>query len=156
VRRAQAGDATALPALRAALDKHPEVWQHVGDLAALVERAWTALLAADHPLVAESVRRSVAALKAELAGAHAPRLERLLVDQVAACWLEVTYLEGVSAGSGTGSLDQAGFRLKRLESAQKRYLNAVKTLTTLRALVPAGLAPAQPLKLHEGPAEQRA
>jgi hypothetical protein len=75
---------------------------------------------------------------------------------VVACWLEVQHLERVSADATAGSLDQAGFRLKRLESAQKRYLNAVKTLTTVRALVPAGLAPAQPLKLHEGPTQQRA
>jgi hypothetical protein len=121
-----------------------------------VERAWIARLAADHPLVVESVRRSVAALKAELAGEHAPRLERLLVDQVVATFLEMTYLQGLAAGASTGSLDQAGFRLRRLESAQKRYLNAIKTLTTLRALVPGGLVPARALKLHEGPTQQRA
>jgi hypothetical protein len=88
-------------------------------------------------------------MKSDLAGEHPTRLEQMLVDQVVACWLELKYAEHVSASAASSSLEQAAFRLKRLESAQKRYLEAVKTLTTLRKLMPAGLAPAESIKLHE-------
>lgn len=58
-------------------------------------------------------------------------------------------MESISADPGRGTLEQANFRLKRLESAQRRFDNAVKSLTTLRTLLPAGLAPAQSIQIHE-------
>jgi hypothetical protein len=155
VQSAQAGNSAALPHIRKFLDDHPEVWRHVGDLATLAERAWITVLAADHPVAVESMKRTVAELKADLAGEHPTRLERLLIDQVIACWMEVSYLESISADPGRSSLEQAGFRLQRLESAQKRYLNAMKALTSIRALAPAGLEPTPSVKLHD-PAKRRA
>jgi hypothetical protein len=132
------------------------VWQHAGDLTVLVERAWIALLAAENPLAVESMNRTVAELKADLAGAQATRLEQLLVDRVVAVWLELKFVESLSAHGGDSSLEQSRFRLQRLESAQKRFESAVKTLTTQRALLPSGRTPAQAIKLYEGPARQQA
>jgi hypothetical protein len=149
VQSAQGGDPSALPRIRDILDHRPEVWQHVGDLAALAEHAWIALLAADHPVAVESMKRKVAEMKAELAGDDPTRIERLLVDQVVACWMEVSYLESVSADPGHSSLSQADFRLKRLESAQRRYLHAMQTLTTVRGLALPGRAPTPAVKLHD-------
>jgi hypothetical protein len=155
VQAAQAGDPSALPRIREILDQRPEVWHHVGDLATLAERAWITVLAADHPVAVESMKRTVAEMKADLAGDNATRIERLLVDQVIACWMEVSYLESVSADPGRSSLNQADFRLKRLESAQRRYLSAMKALTSVRTLALPGLAPTPTVKLHD-PAKQRA
>jgi hypothetical protein len=149
VQRAQAGDAGALPRIRQILDAHPEVWEHVGDLAALAERAWITVLAADNPLGVEAMKRTIAAIKADLAGEHPTPLERQLVGQIVSTWMELKYVETTSADPGPGSLEQAAFRLKRLESAQKRFDQAVKTLTTLRTLLPAGLAPAGAIKVFE-------
>src|SRR5262249_41291077 len=149
VKSAQGGDPSALPRIREILDQRPEVWRHVGDLAALAERAWIVVLAADHPVAVESMKRAVAAMKAELADEHPTTLERLLIDQIVACWMEVSYLGTVAADPGRSSLDQADFRLKRLDSAQKRYLNAMKALTLVRMLAPAGLAPTPAIKLHD-------
>src|SRR5262245_60496788 len=75
-KRAQAGDAAALLRLRELLDSHPEVWRQVGDLAALAERAWLAVLAGNNPLTVESMGRSVAAMKAELLGENPTCQER--------------------------------------------------------------------------------
>ena len=80
----------------------------------------------------------------------------MLVDQVVATWMEVKYLEGVSANAGHGSLEQARYRLKRLESAQRRFDGAVKTLSTVRTLMPSGLAPSGSVKLYEVPKRQQA
>jgi hypothetical protein len=148
VKQAQAGDAGAVPRLREILDEHPEIWHHVGDLSVMAERAWIAVLAAEHPLAVESMKRTIEETKAELAGEHPTRLERMLVDQVIACYMEVKYMESVSAVPVRDSLEQAAFRLKRLESAQKRYLSAVRMLTEVRTIMPNGLAPAGAIKLH--------
>jgi hypothetical protein len=43
---------------------------------------------------------------------------------------------------------QASYRLKRAESAQRKFLSAMKMLTTLRAAVPKGLAPINCLRLY--------
>jgi hypothetical protein len=60
-----------------------------------------------------------------------------------------------AASPGAGSLQQAAFRRRRAESALRRHVSTVKTLATLRSLLPAGLAPAHPLRLFDGQ-EQRA
>ncbi len=149
VKRAQAGDPTVLPLMREILDAHPEVWQHVGDLSSVAERAWIALLAAENPLAVESMKRTVAEMRLDLGGEHPTRMERMLVDQVIMCWMEVKYLETATASAEGSSLAQASFRLKHVESAQKRYLTSIKMMTEVRTLIPAGLAPSVPLKLYD-------
>jgi hypothetical protein len=155
VQAAQAGDPSALPRIREILDQRPEVWHHVGDLATLAERAWIAVLAADHAVAVEFLKRTITEMKTDLTGDNATRVERLLVDQVIACWMEVSYLETVAADPGRSSLDQADIRLKRLESAQRRYLSALKALTSVRTLALPGLAPPPAVRLHS-PEERRA
>jgi hypothetical protein len=153
VERARRGDPTALPRLREILDQHPEVWQHMGNLSALAEQSWFAVLAADNPLGIESLKRTVAVMKADLTGDRPTRLERMLVDQVIATWLEFTYLQATSAGSDQESLAQSRMRLKRLESAQKRHGMAVNLLTTVRSLMPAAPAPPKTLRLFDPKSE---
>jgi hypothetical protein len=152
--RANAGDRTALAELRRMLDAHPEIWRHVGDLSALAERAWIELITGADNLTVESLKRQVARLKEELNGAHATPTERLLVDQVVVSWLAVNHAQMAAAQDG-GSIEQAALRLRRADSAQRRYLGAMKLLTQLRALMPAGLAPLDAPKLHD-PRRKRA
>jgi hypothetical protein len=150
VARAKQGDVTALPGLRAILDAHPEAWETVGDLARFVERAWIDLVAGDDPLVRESMKRQAGALREALAGPHATKAEALLVDLVVNNWLgaqQAEYAQATQTGAG-GSIMQANYRIRRSESAQRKFLLAMKMLTTLRAVVPEGLAPINSLRLH--------
>src|SRR5262249_49374550 len=87
VARANDGDREALARLRKFLDLNPHLWERAGDLTAVAERAWIELVAGQDQLVAESVRRRLARLKADLGGPHATPLEFLLIDQVAVTWL---------------------------------------------------------------------
>jgi len=155
VMRAQAGDATALPRIREILDKHTEIWKHAGDMSGWVERAWIAVIANNDPLVVESMNRTIAEMKAELQGESPTALERMLVNQVISCWLEVKYAESISARENL-VLEQSAFRLKRLESAQRRHLIVIQTLTTLRKTMPAGLAPSGSIKLFTEPDSKQA
>src|SRR5262249_20314681 len=85
--RAGAGDPSALPALRRAFDENPELVARIGDLAAHAEQALLALAAGDNLAAREAIARQVTKLRAEMLGAGASRLERLLVERVALCWL---------------------------------------------------------------------
>jgi hypothetical protein len=149
VRRANAGDAEALARLRHFLDRNPDLCERFGDLTAYAERLWTGLMAGDDQLVRESVKRHLARLKAELAGPSPTALEKLLVDQVVVTWLAAQHGETQAASPGGASLAQAAFRLKRAESAQRRHLAAMKTLALLRAALPAGLVPLEPLRAFQ-------
>ena len=108
------------------------------------------MIANNDALVAESMKRTIAEMKAELLGENPATLERMLVNQVISCWLEVKYAESLSAREGA-VLEQAAFRLKRLESAQ-----IVQTLTTLRKMSPTGLAPSGSIKLFKEPDSKQA
>ncbi len=141
VEGANSGDRSALAALRRFLDHHPEVWKTCGDLGKVAERAWLDLLAKDDALAQESAAKHLARLKSDLAGPEPLMLEKLLVDDIGVCYLAKLHAEIAAASPSGGSLAQAGFRLRRAESAQRRFLRAVKTLTGLRALLPEGLSP---------------
>jgi hypothetical protein len=145
VERAQKGDATVLPLIREILDAHPEIWRHYGNLSELVDQAWISVLAGNDPSVAESIRREAKEMRAELAGDTPTRLERMLVDQVMACWMETKYFEAIAVVDKR-SLLQGNYYLKCRESAQRRYLAAIKTLATVRMKMPQGLAPSNVAK----------
>jgi hypothetical protein len=149
VARANSGERLAIDRLKKFLDLNPYIWQRAGDLTAVAERGWVELIAGADQFRTESVKRRLAQLKAELKGATPTPLEALLIDLIGVIWLATQHAGIEAASSGGTSLAQAAFKLKRAESSQKRLLNAAKTLATLRALVPAGLVPARPLRLHD-------
>ncbi len=147
VARANAGEGWAIQRLRRVLDDNPRFATRVGDLTAIAEASWIALMTGSDQLATEGTKRNLVALKDELRGPHPTPLEALLVDQVAVAWLGAQHAEIQAASPSSGSLDQASFKLKRAESCQKRLLSATKTLATIRTLLSKGLVPSNPLKL---------
>ncbi len=156
VAQAQAGDASVLPRIQQILDEHPEVWRHCGDVSGLAENAWLAALSAGNPLVVESRKRTLAEMRADLLGEEPTRLVRMLVDHIIVCWLEVQYVETMSADTSHRGLNQKAEGLKWLESSQKRYFSAIQTLMGVRAMVPAGMTVVAAPKLHEPPEQMQA
>lgn len=151
--RANAGDPTALPRMREILEETPRIWQHVGDVARQAERAWVDLLAGQDIVGAESIRRKAAALRSELEGAHPTAVERMLVDQVVICWLELAHAQAAATQEG-GPAGQANHRIRRAESAQRKYTLAIKALTQVRTLLARGLVPTgAAVRLHAGDRE---
>ncbi len=134
--RATQGDRTVLPALRRLLDARPALWQHCGDIARVAEAAWVDLIAGRDLLVRESLTRSVAALKADLAGPAAPPLERLLAERVACSWMQAGQADAAFAGiKGQGlSVAQLDLLQRRQERTQRSLLAAIKALATVRKL----------------------
>jgi hypothetical protein len=152
--RANRGSEEALARLRRLFDDCPEIWEQVGDLARHAELAWLDLVADEDRLIHESVKRHIAKMKDRLAGPHPTPMEQLLVNQAVACYLAVQHAETSLSAPGSCSPAQAAMRLRRAESAQRRYLSTLKTLARLRATVPQGLAPLKPLRLHTGDRQQ--
>src|SRR4051812_31120295 len=140
--QAHEGDLAVLPELRAALDRQPELWKQVGDLAAHAELTMLRLAAGQDLFALEAMKRRLAVLKAELAGPSPSALEKLLVDRVGVCWLQVHYLDmQASTGPAGTSTPQGVWAQRRLDSAQRRYLFSIKQLATVRKLLRPALAP---------------
>ena len=156
VKCAQKGDISALQHLRQFLDDRPELWHSCGNLAVLVETAWISALCEDNPLGIESMKRQTEVMRKELAGEHPTAVEKLMVDQVIACWLQTKYIEATSANTVGGTHEQTQTRIRRLESAQRRYLESIKTLTTVRTLMPAGMVPSDVNRSFQQKASERA
>lgn len=133
-RQAQNGDAASLKRLHQHLDGTPEIWKRIGDISILTELDWIAAIADEDLLLKESLGRRLRELKNELAEGTKTPLERLLVDLIGVTWLAANHAE-MQAALSQGSLQQAVFRLKRAESAQRRYLGAIKTLAKVRNLL---------------------
>jgi hypothetical protein len=159
-RRTQQGDRSVLPELRRALDRHPEVWQAYGDLAAQAQAAWLDLLSGPDMLLQESVERKLAALRADLAGPEPSPLERLLVERVVACWLQTMYADALYAQAREPQATPSVLRelMRRQESAQRRYLAAIRQLAVVRKLLRPALSPLQMVMspVTEAPAGRRA
>ncbi|MDP2949830.1 MAG: hypothetical protein Q8P22_09875 [Chloroflexota bacterium] len=135
LRRAERGDPKALADARATFT--PAIWQAVGDLALQVEREWIDLLVGKNELVKEAVGRQMAAMAADLAGPSPTPLERLLAEQIVACWLQVQYVDhqyGTMAKESI-TLAQADYHQRRMTATHQRYLSAIKTLAVVRRLL---------------------
>ena len=141
VERAEQGDETVLGELRAALDVNPWVWQRFGDLGRQAEAAWLQLVAGKNLLLLEATQRKAAQLRAELAGPQPTPLERLLVERIVSSGLQTNYADSAYAQLKGNSPAQHTAALQRQNSAQQRYLQAVKALATVRKLLRPGLSP---------------
>ena len=141
VQRAEQGDEAALPELRVALDANPWCWNCYGDLGRQAQGAWLDLIGGKNLMLKEAASRKAEQLRTELAGPGPSPLERLLVERVVACWLQVHYSDAAYAQLKGGGPAQHAVALRRQDSAQRRYLQAVKALATVRKLLRPGLSP---------------
>jgi hypothetical protein len=142
VERANGGDRASLKTLRKVLDQHPEIWQEVGNLATHAETTWIRLAAEGNTLAAESIRREADRLRLELLGASATAIERLLVDQIVICLIQLKLAELAAGSARKSHLMRERFHDLRLQKAQRRFLTALKTLAQIRRLPLSALTPA--------------
>lgn len=132
---AQRGDESVLPAVRALMQSTPDMAEALGNLASRAEKAWVKRVSGPHLLLSEAMTQKLAVMKATLLGPLPSELERLIVERVAICWLQVNYFDAKAAQPGDGqTFRQAEFALKQGEQSQRRYLRALKTLAEVRRL----------------------
>jgi hypothetical protein len=153
LQRAEQGDATVLPQLQRALDAHPEVWRRYGDLATRAREVWVRMAAGDNLLLREALERRLAELEAELQPEGATPLEGILIGRVVASWLQVAHADLVASQSGSATPAVQAQAMRNQGSAQRRLLEAVRQLTTVRKLLRPALPPPSPgLRLVGGAA----
>jgi len=129
-------DPKALQDVRAAMDKHPEVWRDLCDLGAQTTGAIIALVHGT-PLVRESIRHNAAQTRDEMGYRTADPLERGLIESVVQAWLIHQNAQYLYARNMRGALtmEQAEFWERKLTRAQGRYLQACVTLARVRRLL---------------------
>jgi hypothetical protein len=136
VQRAEAGDEEAARALRPILRSVPKLAGQLGDLAAIARRAWVGRIAGAQLGFAEGILGTLETMRAELAAQSDGPLERLLVDRVALCWLHLHYAELTYAQRmATLDVEWSEHFQRRIDRAQRRYLQAIRTLAQVRRLV---------------------
>jgi len=130
---ARRGDIRILPRLRDTLDETPDLWRHCGNLTLQAQESWLQLIAGKNLFMSETLRHHLDAMRCELVGANGNALERLLVDRILACYVQVLYFdshEGQYPGGQNSKFDQ--YRMQRQDLAHRQYLSAIKMLTTVR------------------------
>ena len=136
LKRAEQGDHKALPPIRDFFNAAPEMWQEYGNLAIIAERALVKVAAGENLVLKESVEQTMDSMRAELAGPHPTPLERLLVDRIVACWLQVQYADAVYAqGMKDLGIAWGDYHQRRQDRAHRRYLSAIRSLAQVRRLL---------------------
>ncbi len=134
LKRAMSGDTSTLPALRRMLENPAKVDAMGGDLARQAEQSLINAAAGDNLAFKEALTRKLGLLRAELAGPNPAPLERLLVERVVACWLQVQDADVRYAQAKNLSLEWCKYYQQRMDRAHKRYLSAIKALAVVRKL----------------------
>ncbi|MCI0705203.1 MAG: hypothetical protein L0241_29435 [Planctomycetia bacterium] len=139
LKRTQAGDQTTLPIVRKMLENPAYIAAFGGNLTEQVIYSFTSALAGKDLGFREAVMRKLEVMRAELLGDNPTPIERLLVERIAACWLQVQDAEmRYAQNQGSLNLSQADYHQRRMDAANRRFLAAVKALALVRKLaVPA-------------------
>jgi hypothetical protein len=133
--RAREGDEKALPVVREMLKNPATVDSLGGDLARQAEQSLIRNAIGKNLSYREALICKLDLLRAELAGAAPAPLERLLVERVVACWLQLHFADiHLAQQSGEMSLRLGDYHHRNRDRAHKRYLSAIKTLALVRKL----------------------
>ena len=136
-RRAEQGDEASLTVVREWFDNYPLACDELGDWAGTAEDSLVKLTA-KNPLVQEALHCKLKSLRREIGGPDPSPLEDLLARRIAACWLQVHYLETIYADNvgnhGLGSKWSESLQ-RSMDRAQRRYLSAIKSLVQVRRLL---------------------
>ena len=134
---AQAGDTKALAEVRPIIEK-AGMWPYIGNLARKVEESWLEAMTGRNKLVREGYERRADELRRELLAAGDSPLERLLVDRIVACWLQVAQADTaytVLLKADSHTFKQGAYYLDRQDRAHARFIKATRALATVRKLL---------------------
>lgn len=140
VKKANEGHPKSQAKLRKILDQCPQIWQEAGDLGLHAEKTLIHLISKGEWLMTESLKRKLADLRAQLAGPSPSPLEELAVQRVIACWAQLYFIE-TECLQAEGDVRERTYWLKRQDQAHRRYVSAVKSLTTIRELLTVSAQP---------------
>lgn len=133
LKRAEKGDKKVLPVIRKLLENPAYIETFNGNLPRYVEESFVKALCDGNLAVKEAILVKLRAIRSELLGSEPSAIERLLVERVAACWLQVQDAEiRYALNQKDMTFRQAEFHQKRMDATHRRYLAAIKALTLVR------------------------
>ena len=134
LRRARKGDASTLPALKKMVGDPDIVGSLGGDLANEAQESFVNAAAGNDLVFKTALKQKLVNLRTELAGSNPTPLERLLVERIVACWLQLNVADTNFAQAENLTIRQGEYHQDRMDRAQRRYLAAIKTLAIVRKL----------------------
>ena len=133
--RAAEGDEQALTELTPLIDRTPELWRTLGDVAHLAQQAQIEQACGKDLLTRQAQERTLDQLRAELAQPGDGALEKLLVEAILTTWLQLGYANAVASEQAHSlSVQWADYYQRRIDKAHRRFLAAIRTLATVRKL----------------------
>jgi len=132
-------DPADVKALTELLNRHKDVqlWRSIVGMGALAEQtALNHAFGERTPAIKECWKKRLEFVRADLGFARASPLERLLIQQVTLCWLNLNLTEfdrSISINKSI-AINLAMYWEKRLTAAQKRFTRACESLARVRRL----------------------
>ncbi len=123
-------------ALRRFFDNDPELWQATGNMAKRTLDHLCRTYYQRSAYVQECVQRRVEQMREQLGFAEASALERLLIEQILVCYVNLYVLEINSAGKlcESHTTETGLYWDRRLTGVQRRFRRACETLARIRKL----------------------
>ena len=136
IERACGGDETALAGIQRLLRQDPDFFVPAlgGDLAIEAEQSLIRKATGTNLAFREALETKLGLLRKELASSSPNPVERLLVERVVACWLQLYYADVVAAQAENLTFQQGTYLQQKQDRAHRRFLTAIKTLATVRRL----------------------
>jgi hypothetical protein len=134
LKRAQKGDDSTLPVLWKMMQDPANVDLCGGDLAKQAEFSLINAAAGDDLAFKTALIHKLELMRGELAGPNPTPVERLLVERIVACWLQVQDADTRYAQAKNLALEWGEYFQRRMDRAHKRYLTAIRTLALVRKL----------------------
>ena len=85
----------AVVELREVFNNTPDLWEQAGNLARQAENALLSAATGLNELAKEAIYGQLTSQKRELAGPHPTALERLLVERIVLCWVDLHYADAL-------------------------------------------------------------
>ncbi len=135
INQANAGEDSVMPKIRELLRHAPHLIPLMGgDLSQRAEQLIVDRLSGDRLAMKQSLSENLQRLRDELSGPNSTPLERLLVERVVTCWLHVQFADLQLVQRGEVSVTVGDYLQRQQDRAHRRFLAAVKSLTTVRRL----------------------
>jgi hypothetical protein len=127
-------DKNAVPEFQKLLEQEPDLADLGGNLASIAEGNLVTALAGDQLWMREMLAVKLKTMRTELAGPQPSPIERLLVERVVACWLQVYHADAIAAQAERTTFAEGDYIQRRQDRAHRRYLSAIRTLALIRKL----------------------
>ena len=135
LKRAQAGDRSALPDLQQLYAQAPGLIDtEGGDLAARAELYLVCAITGKNLAFREALFSKLKIMRAELCGPNPTSLEKLLVERVVATWLYAYHADCTYAQARDITFAHGDYLQRQQDRAHRRYLSAIRTLAVVRRL----------------------